>query len=132
LFAEGRVHVGRLPVTGLDELRRAAAAWPGGADAWFTGRAADEIRGLARALATTPRAVLYGRIGVCTQEFGGLAAGLCYAVHALPGHCDERGGLMFTTPALDPVAVAPWLGYTGGFARWTSRVSKKPEFGGEL
>ncbi|MGH2901196.1 MAG: molybdopterin dinucleotide binding domain-containing protein, partial [Solirubrobacteraceae bacterium] len=75
---------------------------------------------------------LYGRIGVCTQEFGGVAAWLCYAVNALTGHLDEPGGLMFTTPALDPIAVAPWLGYTGGFARWTSRVSHKPEFGGEL
>ncbi|HSS01952.1 MAG TPA: molybdopterin-dependent oxidoreductase [Kofleriaceae bacterium] len=132
LFSEGRAHVGRLPVTGLDELRRVAAAWPAERAAAITGIAADEIRGLARALAATPRAVLYGRIGVCTQEFGGLAAWLCYAVNALTGHLDEPGGLMFTTPALDPVAVAPWLGYTGGFARWTSRVSRKPEFGGEL
>jgi len=39
---------------------------------------------------------------------------------------------MFTTPALDVVPVAPLLGYDGGFARWRSRVSQRPEFGGEL
>ena len=52
------------------------------------------------------RAVLYGRIGVCTQEFGGLAAWLCYALNALTGHLDEPGGLMFTTPAVDPLPLA--------------------------
>ena len=89
----------------------------------ITGIAAAEIRELARALATTQRAVLYGRIGVCTQEFGGLAAWLCYALNALTGHLDEPGGLMFTTPAVDPLPLAALLGFDGGFARWTSRVS---------
>ncbi|HEX7842409.1 MAG TPA: molybdopterin dinucleotide binding domain-containing protein, partial [Kofleriaceae bacterium] len=91
-----------------------------------------EVRELARALATTPRAVLYGRIGVCTQEFGGLAAWLCNALNALTGHLDEPGGLMFTTPAVDPVPLGALSGQDRGFARWTSRVSGKPEFGSDL
>jgi len=131
LFTEQLVR-GRVPLTGLDALRTAAAAWKPERAAAITGIAAAEIRGLARALATTPRAVLYGRIGVCTQEFGGLAAWLCYTINALSGHLDEPGGLMFTTPAIDPVPLAGLLGLDGGFARWTSRVSGKPEFGGEL
>lgn len=132
IFAEGLVRIGRLAVTGEAELRRAAAAWPAERAAPITGVAAGEIRELARALATTPRAVLYGRIGVCTQTFGGLGAWLCYAINALTGHLDEPGGLMFTTPAVDPLALGDALGLAGGFARWTSRVSGKPEFGGEL
>jgi anaerobic selenocysteine-containing dehydrogenase len=136
VFADGQVRLGRLArggTTGQDELRRAAAAWPAERAAAITGVAAGEIRALARALATTPRAVLYGRIGVCAQEFGGLAAWLCYALNALTGHLDEPGGLMFTTPALDPVALGALAGLgRGGFARWTSRVSGRPEFGGEL
>ena len=60
---------------------------------------ADDIRELTRALATTERAVLYGRVGVCVQEFGGLAGWLSYAINALTAHLDEPGGLMFTTPA---------------------------------
>jgi anaerobic selenocysteine-containing dehydrogenase len=131
VFGEGLVR-GRVPVTGEAELRRAAAAWPAERAEPITGVAAAEIRGLARALATTPRAVLYGRIGVCTQEFGGLGAWLCYALNALTGHLDEPGGLMFTTPAVDPVPLARALGFDGGFARWSSRVGGKPEFGGEL
>jgi anaerobic selenocysteine-containing dehydrogenase len=40
---------------------------------------------------------------------------------------------MFTTPALDPVALGALAGLgRGGFARWTSRVSARPEFSGEL
>ncbi len=132
VFAEERAMLGRLSATGVSDLRRVAADWTPERAAPITGIAAADIRDIARALATTPRAVLYGRIGVCTQEFGGLAAWLCYAINALTGHLDEPGGLMFTTPAVDPLTVAPWIGFHGGFARWTSRVSGKPEFGGEL
>jgi len=130
--ATGRAKLGRLGATGVEELRAAAAAWSPERAAAITGVAAADIRALATALATTKRAVLYGRIGVCTQEFGGLAAWLCYALNALTGHLDEIGGLMFTTPAIDPLPLAGMLGFDGGFARWRSRVSGKPEFGGEL
>ncbi len=123
---------GRLRATGVDELRSAAAQWPADRAAQITGVAAADIRELAHQLATTKRAVLYGRIGVCTQQFGGLAAWLCYTINALTGHLDEIGGLMFTTPAIDPLPLADKIGFDGGFARWKSRVSGKPEFGGEL
>jgi anaerobic selenocysteine-containing dehydrogenase len=132
LFAERRVRLGRLQATGLAELETLAAGWSPERAEPITGITAADIRDLARALATTERAVLYGRVGVCVQEFGGLAAWLCYAVNALTGHLDEPGGLMFTTPAVDPVPLAELLGFRGGFARWHSRVSGKPEFGGEL
>ncbi len=132
LFAENLVTLGRLAATGLDELRTASTSWTPERAATITGIAADEIRLLTRALATTKRAVLYGRLGVCVQEFGGLAAWLCYTVNALTGHLDEPGGLMFTTPAVDPLPLAAMLGFDGGFARWKSRVSGRPEFGGEL
>jgi len=69
---------------------------------------------------------------VCVQEFGGLAGWLCYTINVLTGHLDEPGGLMFTTPAVDPLPLAGLLGFDGGFARWKSRVSGKPEFGGEM
>jgi anaerobic selenocysteine-containing dehydrogenase len=132
LFAEDRVTLGRLAATGVDELRSLALPWSPERAFAITGVAAADIRELARSLATTRRAVLYGRIGVCTQAFGGLAAWLCYALNALTGHLDEPGGLMFTTPAVDPLPLASVLGFDGGFARWRSRVSGKPEFGGEL
>jgi anaerobic selenocysteine-containing dehydrogenase len=132
LFAEKLVALGRLEANGLATLQDVTAAWTPERAAQLTGVSVADIRELARAMATTKRAVLYGRIGVCTQEFGGLAAWLCYAVNALTGHLDEPGGLMFTTPAVDPLPLASLLGFDGGFERYRSRVSGKPEFGGEL
>ena len=132
VFAENLLHNGRVPVTGVSDLRRVTAAWAPERAAPITGIAPDDIRDLTRALATTPRAVLYGRIGICTQEFGGLAAWLCNVINALTGHLDEPGGLMFTTPAVDPLPLAGKFGFDGGFARWLSRVSARPEFGGDL
>jgi anaerobic selenocysteine-containing dehydrogenase len=132
IFDEKLDRLGRLTATGVDDLRTAAAKWKPERAAGVTGVPAADIRELARALATTKRAVLYGRLGVCTQEFGGLAAWLCYAINALTNHLDEPGGLMFTTPAIDPIPLAARIGFEEGFARWRSRVSGKPEFGGEL
>ncbi|WP_224364423.1 molybdopterin oxidoreductase family protein [Hyalangium versicolor] len=134
LYAEGRVRLGRLAdfTEGIEELGRIAARYPPEATAAATGIAPDDVREVARGFADAPRAVLYGRVGICTQELGGLAAWLCYAINVVTGHLDSPGGMMFTTPAIDIVPFARFLGYDGGHARWTSRVSKLPEFGGEL
>ena len=48
------------------------------------------------------------------------------------GHLDEPGGLMFTTPAVDPLPLAGMLGSTAASRAGRSRVRGKPEFGGEL
>ncbi len=133
LFAEDLVRLGRLAAfsDGLDELRAAAQPWSPERAAAATGIAAGELRSLARQLAQTRRAVLYGRLGVCAQEFGGLAGWLCYAINALAGHLDEEGGLMFTTPAVDLLPLLAPLGFGGSFATRRSRVGGQPEFGGE-
>lgn len=132
LFATQQVRLGRVPGNGVDALRAACAAWTPERAAAVTGVSADDIRALTKALATTERAVLYGRIGVCVQEHGGVSAWLCWALNALTRHLDEPGGLMFSTPAVDPLPLSKLLGYEGGFARYGSRVSGKPEFNGEL
>ncbi len=134
LYAEGLVRLGAVAgfTDGLDELGRIAARYAPEATAAATGIAAADVRAVARAFAAAPRAVLYGRIGVCTQELGGLAAWLCYAVNVVTGRLDSPGGLMFTTPAVDLLPLARRVGFDGGHARWTSRVSGLPEFGGEL
>jgi anaerobic selenocysteine-containing dehydrogenase len=133
LFAEAHVQLGRLAehVIGLDELRTATAPWSPERAETITGIAAEQIRTLARELAQTRRAVLYGRLGVCAQEFGGLAGWLCYALNALTGHLDEEGGLMFTTPAVDVLPLADRLGLRSSFGNQHSQVAGYPEFGGE-
>jgi anaerobic selenocysteine-containing dehydrogenase len=41
----------------------------------------------------------YGRIGLCTQEFGTLASWLVYVVNVLTGRLDAEGGMLFPRPA---------------------------------
>lgn len=134
LFAEDLVRPGRLRqhLIGVRALRGAAVDFPPERTAEHTGIAADDVRTLARQLAGTERAVLYGRVGVCTQEFGGLASWLIVAINALTGHLDEPGGSMFSTPAVDPIPLAGMVGYAGSFATYRSRVRGLPEFSGEL
>jgi anaerobic selenocysteine-containing dehydrogenase len=134
LFAEGRVRLGRLaPMTrGLAELERAAAAFTPERVAPLTGIAAEDTRVLARELSDAQAGVVYGRVGVCQQEFGALSAWLVVALNALTGNLDRAGGQMFTTPAVDVVRAGTLLGQRGGFGRWRSKVRGLPEFGGEL
>ena len=97
-----------------------------------TGIPAAAITRLARDFAAAPTAACYGRIGTCTQEFGGLASWLVDVLNVATGNLDRPGGAMFTTPAADLPTVAALLGQRGDFDRWRSRVSDLPEFNGEL
>jgi anaerobic selenocysteine-containing dehydrogenase len=134
LFEEGRVDLRHLKgfTDGLPLLREAAARFPPERVAERTGIAASEIRSLARDFAGAPSAVAYGRVGACTQEFGGLTAWLIVALDAVTGNLDREGGFMFTTPAADLVGLASRTGDRGHFGVWRSRVRGLPEFGGEL
>jgi len=93
---------------------------------------AEEIRVLARELATTERACVYGRIGTCTQEFGTLASWLVDVVNTLTGHLDREGGVMFPDQAAAALGGAPGKGRGIGYDRWRSRVRDLPEALGEL
>ena len=78
-------------------------------------------------------AVAYGRMGACTQEFGGLNMWLINALNAVTGNLDEPGGWMFATPAIDSLQKIAGFGLgRGSYGRWRSRVRGLPEFGGEL
>jgi anaerobic selenocysteine-containing dehydrogenase len=131
IYAEGRVQAAPW-VDGVERLGAIVAGYPPEATAAATGIEPATVRELARALASTPRAVCYGRLGICTAELGGLAAWLVYALAAVSGHLDTPGGLMFTTPAIDLLPLARLLGLENGHGRWRSRVRGLPEFGGEL
>src|SRR5207244_11275396 len=85
IFADG---LARPPAyaDGVQHLRDAAARFSPEQVAERTGIAAADIRSLARAFAAAPSAVAYGRVGACTQEFGGLAAWLIVALNAVTGN----------------------------------------------
>src|SRR5262249_23674243 len=83
-------------------------------------------------LAKAERAVVYGRVGVCIQEFGVLSTWLVDALGAVTGNLDRVGGAMFTTPAIDIHRIALQGGQRGDYDRRKSRVRGLAEFNGEL
>ncbi len=133
IFAERLARPGRVGtfLDGLDELEQAAREFSPEATSAVTGVAPAELRALVREFAAA-RGVVYGRLGVCTNEFGGLGAWLICAINLVLGRLDEPGGMMFTSPAVDIEQLTRALGFTHGFARYRSRVRGLPEFNGEL
>ena len=133
LYAERRTaDAMRATVRGLDELARIAQRYPPEVVASAVGIDASTIRGLARSFADAQRAVWYGRMGTCTQEFGCLSTWLIDAINIVTGNFDRPGGAMFPTPAADLARLARRIGEPGQFDRWRSRVAGLPEFNGEF
>ncbi|MEE3627210.1 molybdopterin-dependent oxidoreductase [Nitrospirillum sp. BR 11752] len=136
LFEENLVRLGRLAdhVTGVEELRAAITPFTPERAAAHTAIPADTIRALARDLAGSAPAVLYGRIGTCTQEFGTLASWLVDVVNVLTGNLDAPGGAMFPKAAAFAANTVGAGGKGRGvpLGRRRSRVSNAPEVFGEL
>jgi anaerobic selenocysteine-containing dehydrogenase len=137
LFDEGLASVGpRLAehVDGVDEVERAAREHTPEQAAAACGIPAGEIRRMARELAAAERAVVYARIGTCTQEFGTLASWLVDVLNALTGNLDSEGGAMFPLAAAGQSNSAGEGGGGRGvrFGRWQSRVRGLDERFGEL
>jgi anaerobic selenocysteine-containing dehydrogenase len=136
LFAEGLVRLGELAprVNGVDEVRALAAEFPPERVAATCRVPADTIRRLAREIAAAPSAAVYGRIGLCNQEFGTLASWLIDVVNVLTGNFDRPGGLMFGNPITWSVNSLPNPEFAGGveFGRWRSRVRGAAEVLGQV
>jgi anaerobic selenocysteine-containing dehydrogenase len=137
LFAENLVALGDLAphIDGLHRMREAAADWSPERVAAVTGVGAERIRALARELASTERAVVYGRIGLCNQEFGSLASWLVDVINILTDHFDNPGGAMFPRPAAWSVTVQPIPGLEDGapeFGRYRTRVRGAKEVLGQV
>ncbi len=79
-----------------------------------------------------PRAVAYGRVGVCHQQTGSLTHWLINALNLVTGNMDNVGGAMFPKPAVDLVTLSERLIGKAAWGRYHQRVSGLPELGGEL
>ncbi|MGZ4841257.1 MAG: molybdopterin-dependent oxidoreductase [Candidatus Angelobacter sp.] len=136
LFAENMVHLNRLAdhVAGADALERAVAGFAPERVAARCGIPAETIRTLARSLAAAKHAVVYGRVGTCTQEYGTLCSWLVDVLNILTGHFDEPGGAMFPkAAALQANTMGkPGMGKGIVTGRRKSRVSGAPEVLGEF
>ncbi|MFD9701910.1 molybdopterin oxidoreductase family protein [Lentzea sp. NPDC059081] len=95
-----------------------------------TGIDAATIRDLARQLAQAERAVVYGRIGTTTVEFGTVASWAVDTLNVLTGNLDRPGGAMWPLPAHSRRGTGTGKGFTTG--RWHSRVQGHPEVMGEF
>ena len=122
-----------LPVDGLTTLQAALAEL---ADFDLFARTgvpqsvADEV---ADALRDTPKAALYGRMGLSTQRFGTLCQWLINLINLFAGQLDREGGVLFSAPAVETRDAPRGMGVSrAGFGRFTSRVRGLPAFGGEL
>jgi anaerobic selenocysteine-containing dehydrogenase len=131
VFASGNVDPGHLArsVDGIEQLRSAVLDFDAEELAARCAIPRERIVQLARDLLAEPRALVYGRVGACTQEFGGLAIWLIYCLNILTGHLDSEGGMMFAEPAVDLTRA---YGSKGHYAKFRSRVRGLPEFGNEL
>ncbi|MFJ4197672.1 molybdopterin oxidoreductase family protein [Pseudomonas sp. NPDC089534] len=128
LFEEGLTRASHLPVSGLDDVRAAVAGFSAEAMSPLCAVPAPQIRQLARDFAAAPSAVCYGRMGVSTQAFGTVCHWLVQLINLVTGNLDRVGGALCTEPAVDLVASTSG----GHFNKWQSRVSGRPEYGGEL
>ena len=135
LFADGLVDLGNLTglVNGVEDVRDLCRGFTPETVAATCGIDAGRIRALAHELAGTERAVLYGRIGLCNQEFGSLSSWLVDVVNILTRHFDTPGGLMFSKPVAWGMNSLPRPDLADFHAgRWHSRVRGAPEVLGQV
>jgi len=118
-------------VRGIDEVLAAARDFTPEAVADWCGIDAERIRTLARELAGAERAVIYGRIGLCNQEFGTLASWLVDVVNIFTGRLGAEGGALFPKPAIVPIATTARRRGPVTTGRWHTRVRNAPEVLGQ-
>ena len=115
-----------------ETLAAVAAEWSPERAAPHAGVEPAVITRLARDFAAAPAAVAYGRVGVCHQQTGSVTHWLINALNAVTGNLDRPGGVMFTRPAVDVVALTERVTGKPHWGRYTQRVSGLPEFADEL
>jgi anaerobic selenocysteine-containing dehydrogenase len=96
----------------------------------ITGIEVEEIKNIAQELLNNSKSVVYGRMGVSVQAFGGVCHWLINCINILTNNMDSVGGAMFPQPAFDLFGRAKKG--ENYFNRYQSAVRKLPEFDGEL
>jgi len=132
LFDKHLVNCNRLKrhLDDLDKIQDLVKNFTTDKVAQHTGISASDIANLVEEFCQAKSAVLYARIGVSTHEFGSLANWLVNLFNILTGNMDSKGGMMFTTPAID--LIGHKKPQHKKFARYFSRVSGYPETIGEF
>jgi anaerobic selenocysteine-containing dehydrogenase len=136
LFEDGNINLRHLAdiVEDVDTVHAACRDFTPESVEALTRVPAETTRRIAREIAAAEAASIYGRIGLCNQEFGTLASWLIDVLAIVSGHFDRPGTLMFSNPVPQPLG---WLSSTKidglpEFGRWTSRVRGAPEVLGQV
>ncbi len=116
-------------LSGLDKALTAIAGIDCSGLAAHTGIDIATVDRLAGEFYAAPRAVAYGRLGVCVQAFGTLCQWLLQIINLYTGNLDREGGALVNEPAIAITGPGTSPGLRG---RWKSRVRGLPEFSGEL
>jgi len=134
IFKENLATKGHLEnhLNGWETIKELAKVYSPEKIAEVVGIDAKNIIELAQQFATSKTAVCYGRLGLSTQEFGGLCQWLVNVLNCITGNLDVEGGALFTKPAIDMVGMSKMTGKTGRFNKRQSRVHRLPEFTGEF
>ncbi len=133
LFVREAVNLAHLVdhIDNVSALRDAVSAYTPDNTAALTGIAASDLRTLVDEYLAADSAALYGRIGLCTQEFGLAAHWMLMVISLISGNFDTEGGMMLATaPTGDSGPGSP--GEVKPYGRWHSRVRGVPETCGEL
>ncbi|WP_407661724.1 molybdopterin-containing oxidoreductase family protein [Mycolicibacterium neworleansense] len=128
LFAEGLVSVrSRTQAKGLDWLQEQCAPFTPELTHQHTGIDPGTVRALARDLAGTERAAVYGRLGTCVGRNGTLTNYLLDAVNLVAGNLDTPGGSVFSTLGIPG---QKWGSMAMGAALRRSYRNKRTRVGG--
>lgn len=129
LFRDDLVSLNHLKdqIENIDRVQNAVCEFTPERAASYCGIDAAEIERLTHEIKNSEPAVVYGRIGVSTQEFGSISQWAIQLINLLTGNLDRKGGALFTEPAMD-LFHKPYV--AGSYGTYHSRVSRYPEFSG--
>ena len=128
---EEKTHLS-IHLKGLEEIKEIVKEYSPKKTALLIGIDSLEIQKIAKDFMNSKTAVCYGRMGVSTQEYGGICQWLINVLNIVTNNMDKVGGAMFTKPAIDLVYMTGIQGKVGNFDRYRSRVHNLPEYSGEL
>jgi anaerobic selenocysteine-containing dehydrogenase len=135
-FEEGWITLGHLAhlVEGVDDVRAACDGFTPESVEALTRVPAEVTRRIAREIHEATAASIYGRIGLCNQEFGTLASWMIDVLAIVSGNFDRPGTLMFPNPVPQPLQWLPSTKVNGmpEFGKWRSRVRGAPEVLGQV
>jgi len=117
--------------SGFDEWREIVARFPPEDTQARTGIDPDQVREIARAIGRVRSAVVYGRTGTCTTEFGTLTNVLQDFVNIVTGNLQREGGWVWAWSPVYTATLAEKLNFAS-FGKVRTRVDDLPDAYGFL